>query len=78
MGLPRSGGPSFRGSLDETSYQIGKAIGVISQEELRLDLVKGTTNNSSRGPKDEKEEEENVALATKGKVKKGFVATEIV
>ena len=43
-----------------------------TQEELRLSLVQGTTSSSSssKGLKVE-EEEENVALASKGKVKKG-------
>lgn len=41
------------------------------QEELRLSVVWGTTsNNSSKGSKVEKEEE-NVAIASKGKVMKG-------
>lgn len=41
-----------------------------TQEELRLSLVKGTIRNDSRELKAEKEEEENVALVSKGKAKK--------
>lgn len=41
-----------------------------TQEELRLNLVEGTTSSSGKGQK-VKEEQENVTLLGKGKEKKG-------
>lgn len=69
MGLPKSGPHSFRELLEGTKSLIENAHGVISHEKSLGCLVQGTTNSSSRGPK--VEDEENVALASKGKVKKG-------
>lgn len=41
------------------------------QEEIRFNLVEGNSSNNNKGLKVEKEEEENVALVSKGKVRKG-------